>query len=122
MFLELSKPRFLKADNETNHFEVPSKLLSVQTGLFPPRLSGLPAVYAKEEEAETLRIVLEDSISSVQVQLFFGVLESEDIIIRSAKILNLGADTITVEKAYSKNRIFLWLYIHGINSGVPHII
>ncbi len=59
-------------------------------------LSGLPAVYAKEEEAETLRIVLEDSISSVQVQLFFGVLESEDIITRSAKILNLGADTITV--------------------------
>ncbi len=64
-------------------------------------LSGLPAVYAKEEEAETLRIVLEDSISSVQVQLFFGVLESEDIITRSAKILNLGADTITVEKAAS---------------------
>lgn len=64
-------------------------------------LSGLPAVYAKEEESETLKIVLEDSISRVQVQLLFGVLENEDIITRSARILNLGTDTITVEKAAS---------------------
>ena len=64
-------------------------------------LTGLPAVFAEETEAETLLIVLEDSVSRVQVQLFFGVLEEEDIITRSAKILNLGTDTVIVEKAAS---------------------
>ena len=64
-------------------------------------LTGLPAVFAGEEEAETLVIVLEDHVSRVQVQLFFGVLEEDDIITRSARILNLGSDTVTVEKAAS---------------------
>lgn len=64
-------------------------------------LQGLPAVFSPEQEAETLEILLEDSHSKVQVQLLYGVLEKEDIITRSAKIINGGADTIIVEKAAS---------------------
>lgn len=51
-------------------------------------LEGLPAVYAKEEEAETLEILLQDRVSKVEVRLLYGVLEKEDIITRSAKVLN----------------------------------
>ena len=64
-------------------------------------LQGLPAVYAKEEEAETLEIVLRDSVSGVEVRLLYGVLEKEDIITRSAVICNGGSGEIVVEKALS---------------------
>lgn len=64
-------------------------------------LKGLPAVYAAEEEAETLMILLEDRVSKVQVQLLYGVLEQEDIITRSAVIVNGGSGQIVVEKAGS---------------------
>ena len=62
-------------------------------------LVGLPAVYAGEEEAQTLDILLEDSVSKVQVRLLYGVLEEEDIITRSVKITNLGSEDVIVEKA-----------------------
>lgn len=64
-------------------------------------LQGLPAVYAGEEEAETLTLLLEDKVSGVQVQLLYGVLEKEDIITRSVRIVNGGLEQITVEKAAS---------------------
>lgn len=64
-------------------------------------LQGLPAVFATQEEAETLEILLEDRISKVQVQLLYGVLEQEDIITRSARIINSGPERIIVEKAAS---------------------
>lgn len=64
-------------------------------------LPGFPAVHAGLQEAETLEIVLEDCVSKVQVRLLYGVLEEEDIITRSAKIVNGGTDNIIVEKAAS---------------------
>ena len=39
------------------------------------RLEGLPAVYASDEEAETLTIIMEDPISKLQVKLLYGILE-----------------------------------------------
>ncbi|MCI8788876.1 MAG: alpha-galactosidase [Lachnospiraceae bacterium] len=62
-------------------------------------LEGLPAVYA--EEAQTLEILLEDSVSGIQVRLLYGVLEKEDIITRSAIVWNGGSRKIVVEKALS---------------------
>lgn len=70
-------------------------------------LEGLPAVYAGEDEADTLEILLEDSVSRVQVLLLYGVLENEDIITRSAKIINRSDDRIIVEKAASACLDFL---------------
>lgn len=64
-------------------------------------LKGLPAVYAAEDEAQTLEILLEDPVSKVQVKLLYSVLEKEDIITRSAVITNGGEDRILVEKAAS---------------------
>jgi len=70
-------------------------------------LEGLPAVYATEQEAETLEILLEDSCSGVQVQLLYGVLEKEDIITRGARIFNRGTAEVVVEKAASACLDFL---------------
>lgn len=64
-------------------------------------LPGLPSVYAKCQDAETLEIILEDSVNGVQVRLLYGVLEAEDIITRSAKIINQGTGTVVIEKAAS---------------------
>ena len=49
-------------------------------------LQGLPAVYASENEAETLEIVLEDKVTKVELHPLYGVLEKEDIITRSVII------------------------------------
>lgn len=70
-------------------------------------LEGLPAVYAEEEEAQTLEITLEDAVSNVQVQLLYGVLEQGDIITRSVKIINGGEGGIIVGKAASACLDFL---------------
>lgn len=64
-------------------------------------LKGLPAVYAGEDEAQTLEILMEDPVSRVQVLLLYGVLEKEDILTRSAIITNQGENGITIEKAAS---------------------
>lgn len=71
-------------------------------------LKGLPAVFATEQEAETLILTLEDSVSSIQVKLYFGVLEKGDIITRSAEIINLGTEEVIVEKAASACLDFLY--------------
>lgn len=70
-------------------------------------LPGLPAVHAKVQDAETLMIMLEDKVSKVRVRLLYGVLEKEDIITRSAEIINGGNSGIVVEKAASANLDFL---------------
>ncbi len=70
-------------------------------------LPGLPAVYAAEQEAETLEILLEDPNTKVQVQLLYGVLEKDDIITRSVKIINRSTSEIIVEKAASACLDFL---------------
>ena len=58
-------------------------------------------MYAGEHEAETLEIMIKDSVSGVQVRLLYGVLEEMDIITRSAEIMNIGAEPVCVEKASS---------------------
>lgn len=72
------------------------------------RLEGLPAVYASDEEAETLTIIMEDPISKLQVKLLYGILEKEDIITRSAIITNQGEGQVVVEKAASACLDFLY--------------
>lgn len=62
-------------------------------------LKGLPAVWAGEEEADTLKIVLRDSVSGIEVELLYGVLAKEDIITRSAIIRNCGENKVFIKKA-----------------------
>lgn len=70
-------------------------------------LRGLPAVYASEEEAETLEVVLADAVTNVQVTLLYGVLPEQDIITRSVRAANYGAEKIYLEKVQSACLDFL---------------
>lgn len=64
-------------------------------------IPGLPAVYAKEDEAETLEITLKDTATETLVILRYGVLEKEDIITRSVEVKNLGNTPIVINKVHS---------------------
>ena len=61
-------------------------------------IKGLPAVYAEENEAQTLEICLEDPVTKVRVILLYGVLPEYDVITRSVTVINGGSDPVTLEK------------------------
>ncbi|MCD8380249.1 MAG: alpha-galactosidase, partial [Lachnospiraceae bacterium] len=71
-------------------------------------LRGLPATFANEDEAQTLSILLKDSVSGVCVELLYGVIEGEDIITRAAVITNEGQDAVIIQKAASACLDFLY--------------
>lgn len=71
-------------------------------------LSGLPAVYAPEDEAETLVIFLEDSRTKIRVELLYGVLPERDVITRAVKVVNGGVGTAILEKVSSTCLDFLY--------------
>ena len=62
-------------------------------------LPGLPAVYAEDDEADTLEIILKDRVSGAGVSLLYGVLPEQDVITRSALVRNNGQDHFYVTKA-----------------------
>lgn len=64
-------------------------------------LPGLPAVYASEEEAETLEILMRDDVTGLEVTLLYGVLPEADIITRSVRITNAGSGKKYLEKVQS---------------------
>ena len=70
-------------------------------------LKGLPAVYAEEEESQTLEIVLRDTAGLAEVTLLYGVLPELDIITRSVLVRNTSENEIRVEKIMSANLDFV---------------
>ena len=79
-------------------------------------LEGLPAVYAKQ--AKTLKILMNDPYTGVQVELLYGVLEELDLITRAVKITNYGQNQVFLEKAASlsldwNNGEFDWITFYG---------
>lgn len=82
------------------------------------QIPGLPAVYAGEEEAETLEIVLKDTATDVKVILKYGVLEKEDIITRSVVVQNRGKTPVILNRVHSLCMDFPygdweWIHFHG---------
>lgn len=67
-----------------------------------PMPSSLPATYASADEAvKTLEITLFDSISKIEVVLYYTVFEEYDIIARRASIKNKGTSPIFLKSAMS---------------------
>ena len=70
-------------------------------------LEGLPYVrgtngrLAKEEDAQTLEIVLEDPLIHLQAKLLYGVFENKDVITRTVIFTNTGAEWIRLNKVSS---------------------
>ena len=82
-------------------------------------IPGLPAVYASDNEAETLEITLRDTASSLSVTLRYGVLPELDIITRSVLFQNNGTTPIVLQKAASlcldlpQGGSWDWIHFHG---------
>ena len=66
-------------------------------------LLGLPAVYENSDmdKAQTLEITLSDKVSGIKVILYYGIIESLDIITRAANVINENKNNIYIEKLQS---------------------
>ena len=64
-------------------------------------LTGLPAAFDPEDEAETLSVTLADEALGLEAELLYAVYESRDIITRALRLRNAGEGVLTLEKAAS---------------------
>ena len=64
-------------------------------------IPGLPAMYADENEAETLVITLRDDVQDVRVKLYYGVVKDLDVITRSVSVENHGQVPVQLERVMS---------------------
>lgn len=82
------------------------------------KIPGLPAVYAKENQAETLEITLKDTVTETQVVLLYGVISDADVITRSVIVKNQGKTPIVLNKVHSFTMDipygdWEWVHFHG---------
>jgi len=66
-----------------------------------PALPGLPATFAKEDEAETLEIETVDAVTGVRAFLLYTVFEDYGAMTRSVRIENGGRSPVELERVYS---------------------
>lgn len=67
-----------------------------------PKLSGLPATYVENaDEAETLVLHLEDSLTGVILELYYTIFAKGGIIARSARVTNGGLEEVHLTMAMS---------------------
>ncbi|WP_312096558.1 alpha-galactosidase [Niallia sp.] len=82
-------------------------------------IKGLPSTYVEHEnEAETLEIVMKDSLVDLKIVLNYTVYEEFNVITRSARIVNEGTDSLKVLAAHSlsvdyRDADFDFLHLHG---------
>ena len=72
-----------------------------------PHLQGLPQVRLEGKKSLTLELTLEEVAKSLEVKLYFTILEDLPLIIRYAKFTNLGQEDLRLEKAASLSVDFL---------------
>ena len=66
-----------------------------------PALSGLPATFAKADEAQTLAILMRDDLTGLEVTLYYTIFKDLPVIARSASATNRGSAALTLEKLAS---------------------
>jgi len=86
----------------------------------------LPAVYAGENEAETLEIVLADEAAGAEVTLKYATLDKLDVITKAVSVKNIADKEITVTKAYSGALDVMYgdydaVYLPGRSTGERHV-
>lgn len=67
-----------------------------------PSLKGLPQTYVNSnQEARTLKIILLDPFSGIEVHLFYTIFEQYAVITRSVQVINKGREAVSIEKVLS---------------------
>ncbi len=83
-----------------------------------PKLEGLPATFAKEDECTTLEVTLKDELVGLEIVLVYSAFNDVDVITRSARIVNVCDKRITLTKVLSacldvNNQDFDMITLHG---------
>lgn len=84
-----------------------------------PLLKGLPAAYVeKDDEAETLELVLRDEVSQLEVTLLYTIYRDFDAVTRSVRLSNKGPQNIRLLRALSMSVHHLpgkydWIHLPG---------
>ena len=89
----------VRLEDGTTTTELFYKSHEIQQG--KPALTGLPASYAGDAEAETLLIQLEDSQGKLAVCLSYTVFAEANVIARSVRIENSGTEALDLLNAAS---------------------
>ncbi|NLO86899.1 MAG: alpha-galactosidase [Clostridiales bacterium] len=66
-----------------------------------PKLKGLPATFADDDQAQTLTIKMVDQAIGAEVELAYSVFSDTDAIASSVKVRNASKDTLWLEKILS---------------------
>lgn len=92
-----------------------------------PKLENLPATYVEDDaEAQTLEIVMFDSLIGLKVILSYTAYENYDAIIRNVKFINSGSEDLKLLRALSmsidfNNSDYDFLHLHGAWARERHI-
>jgi alpha-galactosidase len=84
-----------------------------------PGIDGLPATYAeREDEAETLVVILEDATAGLEMDLLYTVYHDRDAIVRSVRLRNVGRGNVVIERLLSAavdfpNSDFEFIHLDG---------
>lgn len=57
-------------------------------------ITGMPALYGGESDADTLIVELADKVTGLHAFLYYSVWEERDIITRCVKFVNQGSDSM----------------------------
>lgn len=93
-----------------------------------PSLEGLPATYIEnDDEAETLEIVLMDSLINLKVILSYTVFENFDAITRSVRFINDGKENLNILRALSMSVDFIrddfdFMHLFGSWARERHVV
>lgn len=103
-------------EDGSNALDLRCKAYRITEGKYS--IPGLPAVYAGEQEAETLEIVLKDTATELYVILKYGIFEEYDVITRSVVVENRSEQTVTLGRVHSLCLDFPygdweWIHFHG---------
>ena len=105
----------VRSENGSRSVDLRFAEYAITKGRMP--LEGLPFV-REAEDTETLTITLRDSVIGLNVQLRYHVFPSQDVIVRSTRLINTGNQPLVIEKAASACMDYLYgdydvIHFHG---------
>lgn len=103
--------------SHNTHLDLEYRDYQIITG--KPKLSDLPATYVvSDDDAQTLRINLEDLKAGVRVAMYYTIFKDLDIIATHQEVTNVGQQAITIQNCQSLSIDFTpqklsWLSLYG---------
>ena len=87
--------------NQAGHTATDPVYVSHRIFAGKPKLKDLPATFGSDAEVETLEITLRDDATGMEFVLLYSVFAGQDVIARSARAVNRGAEKLYLEKMSS---------------------